>query len=197
MDWNEILSGLINSVSAFFGAIIELLPVFAGALIGWMVSISNTKLNHRLQSFSEQTAELRKKLEELMYQCSDVGYLSEKQQSEYLFGKKQKRMRNQAAKIEAIASLYFPEIEEEARQLYFAVGKQQVHLLQVRRDILARKEKIPSDEERESSLQKYADVTKARLKLESAASNLMKDLRVEKPAANGDIRRWLNKLRRN
>lgn len=187
MDWKTEL----------FASSIDLLPVLVGAMIAWVAGIFGAKYSHRLQSSAAQDAELRKKLEELVYQCSEIEYWAEKQEHHYLYGDRQELIPNPVSKINVIASLYFSEIELEAQKLNVAVGEYRLHLMKSGRKSSGKEARPMSEEEVKSWREKYLAMREAKEKLEQSARDLMETLLTEKHSTNGWFRRWFGKSRRN
>ena len=187
MDWKtELLTSRIDLVSALFGGL-------GVALIAWF----SAKYSHHLRLSSEKSAELRKKLEELVYLCTETDHWVSKQQQHYLGDGPKELTPNPAEKIRAIAHLYFPDLLGMAQYLEMRVVLYVLFLGQIKNRLRSEKFGWLSDEEEKSLEQKSQNMHQAKTRIEESARDLMEKLLSGKPATDGRIRRWFNKLRRN
>lgn len=187
MDWKTQLATVT----------INLVPVLVGALIAWVAGIFGAKYSHRLRSSAEKAAELRTKLEELVYLCAEIEHWADKQEQHFLHKGKEKLMPHPVEKILAIAYLYFDDLLGRARRLYMAADHYRNHLIAIKMECQDEKRDFPSSDELESLQKMWKNMWTAKEKLEQSARDLMETLLSEKHATNGWFRRWFGKSRRN
>lgn len=102
---------------SFVSALISLLPVVGGAIIGVIGGLVGTNYAHRLSQKQSHKDELKKKLEDLVTEAYEIDIWLKKQESYYLFGGDEILEQSPIAKIEAISALYFPELSGQVAVL--------------------------------------------------------------------------------
>lgn len=104
-------------ITSLAAALINLLPVVGGAVIGVIGGLVGTSYAHRLSRKHSQKEELKKKLERLVTEAYEIDVWLKKQEGYYLFGGEEILEQSPIAKIEAIAALYFPELSAQVANL--------------------------------------------------------------------------------
>lgn len=108
------------SVAEFHGAtaaLIELIPVAGGALIGVLGGLAGTAYASRLSAKAEVGVERRTRLEALVTSCYEVEVWLKKEEGQFLFGGPEVVETSPIARIEAVAKLYFSELEAPTLEL--------------------------------------------------------------------------------
>lgn len=98
-------------------AIVKLTPVLVGAIIGVLGGLVGTTYAHKLSSATSKLKEKREKLEKLVTEVYEIDVWLKKQENYYLYGGEEILEQSPMSKIEAIESLYFPELNKQVSEL--------------------------------------------------------------------------------
>ena len=93
------------------GALVDLIPVAGGALIGILGGLVGTSYANRLSARSTQGAERRAKLELLVVAAYEIDVWLKKQENYYLFGCPEPLESSPIATIEGLGKMYFPSLD--------------------------------------------------------------------------------------
>jgi hypothetical protein len=154
--------------SEFVAAFINLIPILGGALIGILGGFVGTKYSHRLNSSSGKSTERRAKLETLITESYEIKVWFQKQTNYYFYGAEEIIEQSPMAKVEAISSMYFPELDSVVSALSVAENEYRKFLVEGGRLRLAAKTPTPPREHLENFNEVY-------LNFENAQSNVVKE----------------------
>lgn len=157
-------------------AIIQLIPVVGGALIGVVGGLAGTAYANRLAVRSSQGAERRAKLELLVAAAYEIDVWLKKQENYFLFGGPESLETSPIANIEALAKLYFPTLDAPVESLSLAHLEYRRWLVQGARLRLAANPPLVPTEHTNEVGRVYPPVIEARNALVVAARELMHGL---------------------
>ncbi len=115
--WKDIDSALgdfnleISQKAELFKAIVTIIPVISGALIGLLGAVVGNVYLHKLNSKSSRLLEKRSKLELLVTECFEIDIWVKKQNAYYFQGKEYVLEQPPLSKIKALTAMYFEELE--------------------------------------------------------------------------------------
>lgn len=103
-------------------AIIDLLPIVAGGLIGIAGGLANAAYTHRLSNSEARRAELREKLEMALSAAYDLELWLKKEENYFLYNGPENLEHSPIGRIKAVVMLHFPPLVVSALRLSLAVG---------------------------------------------------------------------------
>ena len=115
--------------SELFKAIVTIIPVVSGALIGILGALVGNRYTHKLNTNSSRLAEKRSKLELLVTESFEILVWLRKQEGYYFYGGDEIVEQSPMAKIEALTAIYFEELDERVQALSEAESNYRLFLL--------------------------------------------------------------------
>lgn len=183
---------------------LNLLLVLAGTVLGLAGGVFATIYAQNRQSKREIFKELRSNLLMAALEISKIRAWAEKREHRYLFAAKQQvlelekqRDPSPTEKIEAIMSLYFPEIYDDAIELSVSALDYERHLIELAQKRQKQTPPILTKEQMIVRQRMFKDILKSQQKLVKALRKLMVRFRAEKLPASRKTCHLLNKFRRD
>lgn len=98
-------------------ALMPLIPVIGGALIGVLGGLVGTNYAHKLNNAQTKTSEKKEKLESLVTELYEIDVWLKKEESYFLYGGAEHLEQSPISRINALVELYFPELRDETSLL--------------------------------------------------------------------------------
>jgi hypothetical protein len=157
-------------------AIIALLPVIAGGLIGLVGGLAGARYNHGLTTASAKATDRRAKLESLVAAAFELDIWLKKEENYFLFRAAENLEHSPIARIETIVALYFPTLATPTAALTEALRNYRLWMLAGRQEVLRNNLVLPSQEHMNGLGAVYTPVIRARSELVNHAARTMNEL---------------------